>query len=132
MSESRGHLQRYIALLALTAGIACAASPPAAASLSAADAVRHMGEHAEVCGLVASAKFASSSRGQPTFLNLDRAYPDHVFTALIWGSERGAFRYPPESLQGERICVSGTISEYRGRAQIVVSRPEQIRRADEK
>ena len=95
-------------------------------TISAAEAANHVGESAKVCGRVASAKYATETRRQPTFLNLDRPYPDQVFTALIWGSDRSAFSYPPESLRGQRICVKGMIELYKGRAEIIVSRPSQI------
>ena len=98
----------------------------AADSISPADAIQHVGEHTRVCGTVASAKFAASSRRQPTFLNLDEPYPHQVFTALVWGSDRSAFPYAPESLKGRRICVSGTIQLYKGKPEIVVSTPSQI------
>ena len=98
----------------------------AADPLSPDDAAGHIGDQAKVCGVVASAKFATESRGQPTFLNLGKPYPDHVFTALVWGSNRAAFSYPPESLEGEHICVVGVISEYRGKPQIIVASPSQI------
>ena len=100
----------------------------ATATLTAAQAQQHIGKDATVCGVVANAKYASSTRGSPTFLNLDRPYPSHVFTAVIWGDDRDAFDYEPESLDGQRICVSGEISSYRGKAEIVVVDPDQIRR----
>jgi hypothetical protein len=101
----------------------------AAERLSPEEAANHIGEQAQVCGVVASAKFATRTRGRPTFLNLGRPYPEHVFTALIWGSERPAFPYPPESLLGEEICVHGSITAFRGKPEIVVTRPSQITRA---
>ena len=95
-------------------------------SIAPADAGNFVGQHAQVCGTVASAKFASGSRNQPTFLNLDKAYPNHIFTAVIWGNNRSRFQEPPEELEGQRICVSGRIELYRGRPQIIVSSPSQI------
>ena len=85
-----------------------------------------MGEHATVCGNVAGAKYSTRSRGQPTFLNLDYAYPRQVFTALIWGRDRSKFPYAPESLEGQEICVEGLIKSYRGSAEMVVEDPSQI------
>jgi DNA/RNA endonuclease YhcR with UshA esterase domain len=35
--------------------------------------------------------------------------------------------YVPESLLGRTICVSGTITEHKGRPEIKVSEPSQIR-----
>jgi hypothetical protein len=43
---------------------------------------------------VVSTHYASSSKGQPTFLNLDELYPKEVFTILIWGSDRTKFGVP--------------------------------------
>jgi hypothetical protein len=67
---------------------------------------RHVGETATVCSVVASAKFASSSRSQPTFLDLDQPYPNAPFTAVIFGSDRAKFGTPETSLRGKRICVT--------------------------
>src|SRR5215470_11859544 len=83
-----------------------------AASISAADASSHVGENVTICGVVASANYAARSRAQPTFLNLDRPYPNQVFTAVIWGSDRAKFGAPEASLQGKRICVTGVIQLY--------------------
>jgi len=113
-------------VLLLTLGLLAGQAHADADTVSAADAANHVGESAKVCGRVASAKYATETRRKPTFLNLDRPYPDQVFTALIWGSDRSAFSYPPESLRGQRICVKGMIELYKGRAEIIVSRPSQI------
>jgi len=59
--------------------------------LTAAEAKNHVGETATVCGKVVSARFASKSKGQPTFLNLDEPYPNHIFTVVVWGSDREKF-----------------------------------------
>src|SRR6516165_3206134 len=58
---------------------------------AAEDAASHVGEIGTVCGLVVSSKFAIRSKGQLTFLNLDRPHPDHVFTVVIWGKDRPKF-----------------------------------------
>jgi hypothetical protein len=39
--------------------------------LTAAEAKDHIGDRATVCGKVASTHYAKSSKGEPTFLNLD-------------------------------------------------------------
>lgn len=95
-------------------------------SITPSQASHYVGQYAQVCGIVASATYAERDRGQPTFLNLDRAFPNHVFTAVIWGSNRTKFSYRPESLKGKRICVDGRIEEYRGKPQIEVYQPSQI------
>jgi hypothetical protein len=111
----------------VAAGIALT-SGQADTSLSPGDAIRHVGELARVCGLVASTKHAVRSKGQPTFLDLGTPYPDQEFTVVIWSPARAAFTYPPESLQGQTVCIRGTITTYRGKAQIVVADPAQVQR----
>jgi DNA/RNA endonuclease YhcR with UshA esterase domain len=92
------------------------------------DAINHIGQQATVCGNVASAKYSTRSNRQPTFLNLNRPYPHHIFTALIWGADRSKFSNPPEVYyMNKKICVSGTIEEYKGKAEIIVRNPNQIK-----
>ena len=104
-----------------------AQGPAQQGTLTAGQAKEHVGESATVCGVVASARYAASSRGQPTFLNLDQAYPNTIFTVVIWGNVRAAFSEPPEvAYREKRICVTGLISSYRGTPQIVASTPRVI------
>ena len=58
-------------------------------TITSEDAGKFIGETKRFCGMVASAQFAAKSKGQPTFINLDKPYPNQVFTVLIWGSDRG-------------------------------------------
>jgi len=96
--------------------------------LTAEEAAQHIGETAEVCGRVASAAYLPSVKGAPTFLNFERPYPDHAFTAVIWGTARSRFEVPPERLfDAKSVCVTGRIETYRGKPQIVVEDPEQVR-----
>ena len=91
------------------------------------EAVNYIGQERTVCGVVASTKYASFSKGQPTFLNLDKPYPNHIFTVVIWGKDREKFDKPPETYyKGKKICVHGLISSYGDIPQIVVSDPLQI------
>ena len=106
------------------------AATASAKTLTPEQASQAIGKHATVCGVVASAHFAMSSRGEPTFLNLGKAYPNEIFTALVWGADRSKFNKPPESLQGQTICVTGKVKEYRGTPEIIVRNPSQIRSRD--
>jgi hypothetical protein len=93
---------------------------------TADQAKSHVGEKATVCGMVASAHFAASSKGQPTFLNLDKPYPNQIFTILIWGSDRAKFGNPERDYARKNICITGTIQEFRGSAEIIARSPDQI------
>jgi len=117
-------------LAAVTFGLLawlCVGPVVAAQKLTPAQAKDHIGEEATVCGVVASTRYATSSRGQPTFLNLDKPYPNQVFTVVIWGRNRAKFGKPEVDYKGERICVTGMIDEYRGMPQIEASDPSQIK-----
>jgi hypothetical protein len=94
--------------------------------ITAAEAKDHIGDRATVCGKVASTHYAKSSKGEPTFLNLDEPYPKEIFTILIWGSDRGKFGTPESEYRSLRVCVTGKITTYRGVPEIVVSEREQI------
>ena len=98
-----------------------------AKKLTSAEAKDHVGQQATVCGKVASARYAATTRGKPTFLNLDKPYPSQVFTVLIWGESREKFGSPEEKYRDKQICVTGKITEYRGAPEIVVSDPESIK-----
>lgn len=92
------------------------------------DAKNQVGETIWICGVVGSARHAPSVRGEPTYINLGPAYPDHVFTILVWGSDRHKFEYRLENLDGG-LCVRGRVEMYDGTPQIVVREPSQIQRS---
>lgn len=98
-----------------------------AQTIAAHEAKNHVGETATVCGKVASTRFASSSRGQPTFLNLDMPYPQQIFTVLIWGSDRPKFGRPEVTYRDRRICVTGEIRAFRGVPEVVAHDPGQVK-----
>lgn len=108
-------------------GLLLAGTVLAADTLDPADAAAHVGEEATVCGEVTGAKFSSHRKRKPTFIDFGPPHPNQLFTALIWGEHRDKFDYVPESLLGKTICVSGTITEHKGKAEIKVSDPSQIR-----
>jgi DNA/RNA endonuclease YhcR with UshA esterase domain len=98
----------------------------AADALTAQEASRHVGETATVCGTVASANYAVRTRRQPTFMNLDRPYPNQIFTVVIWGADRPKFGSPEANLLGKHVCASGLIESYRGKPEIIATDPKQL------
>jgi DNA/RNA endonuclease YhcR with UshA esterase domain len=110
----------------VVASLLWAAIAYAQTQISASEAKKHVGERATVCGRVASARYAMKSSGSATFINLDRAYPNQIFTIVIWGSDRQKFGDPETSFSGKRVCVSGEITLYRGAAETTVHEPSQI------
>lgn len=121
MKPSRINLPILVAIV-LT-GVAAEAQ----SSLTSADAKKHIGERATVCGDVVSTHYAPRTHGNPTFINLDKPYPDQVFTLLIWGTDRSKFGDPEQAYRGKRVCVTGNISDYKGVPEIVAHEPAQIK-----
>src|SRR5215475_7861800 len=98
-------------LLITATAVGLWAASVVAADLRPEDAVRHIGETATVCGVVASAVFEDNVQDQPTLLDFGRPAPHAVFTAVIYGDNRPKFGTPETSLHGKRICVKGQISD---------------------
>lgn len=116
--------QKIVGLVLCLVLVGLGAAAPAA--LTAAEARKHVGENATVCGLVVDVHFASGSKGLPTFVNLDKPYPNQIFTVLIWGDDLPKFTENPAKWQGRKVCATGTISEYRGSPEIVASSKDQV------
>lgn len=89
-------------------------------------AQNHIGEKATVCGKVVSTHYASSTKGEPTFLNLDEPYPNQIFTAIIWGDSRANFDNPERRYKGKHVCVTGKIKSYQSTAEIILYSKSQI------
>lgn len=99
--------------------------------ITAAEAKHNVGQFKTVVGTVVSGKYLPRSKGKPTFINLDKPYPNQIFTILIWGSDRSKFKQPPESLYyGKKIAVTGMIIDYKGVFEIIVRNPSQIKLKD--
>jgi hypothetical protein len=126
MGIGRGGAMNPTRLLAASVAAGLLAYSASAADLRPEDAASHIGETATVCGVVASAKFEAHARAQPTLLDLGKSYPHAVFTAVICGDHRSKFGAPETSLRGKRVCVTGQISDYHGKPEIVLTDPSQL------
>jgi DNA/RNA endonuclease YhcR with UshA esterase domain len=86
------------------------------------EAGKHIGETATVTGRVHG--FHQSGKGN-IFLNMGGKYPNQAFTAFIPSSSAGQFSNP-QQYEGKTIAVSGKITLYRGKPEVVVTSPSQI------
>jgi DNA/RNA endonuclease YhcR with UshA esterase domain len=92
----------------------------AAATLTTDEAAHHVGENATVCGTIASASYASHSKGRPTFLDFDKPHPNETFAAVIWATNRAKLKMPDSTLLGKEVCVTGVIKLFRGRPEVIL------------
>ncbi|MEO8150262.1 MAG: hypothetical protein ABI723_21690 [Bacteroidia bacterium] len=87
-----------------------------------------VGKNLTVCGFVDNVGQSKSSK--ITFINFDEK--DSPYTGVIYAKDTVNFtEYKPmEFLKGKNICISGVVSIYKGKPQIVVSSPKQIKIQD--
>ena len=100
-----------------------------AVSIDPTAATAGIGRTATVCGVVASADYMVGSRANPTFLtvvNPDQPDAKRALTAVIYGHDRAKFGTPETTLQGQHLCVTGYISYFRGRPEMMLSTPRQL------
>ena len=94
--------------------------------ISAADAAKHLNEKVTICEKVFSAKLITPSN--MTFLDLGGFHPNQTLTVVIKGEDRSKFKdAPDEYFKGKNVCVTGTVIDYKGKPEIVVSDPDQIK-----
>lgn len=86
------------------------------------------GGTAAVAGPVAHATYEPDVEGEPTFVNLGRAYPEpERFDVVIFPDVRDQWEAPPEeAVSGERVCVRGLVNVRDGVAQIVLEAREDL------
>lgn len=117
----RALLLGTLATSVLAAGFAHAqAGAVVRGQVPASQAAEFVGREATVCGEVATARFAENAEGQPTFLFIGGAFPNHPFSARIWGRDRDKFGGDLTALVGKTVCVSGEIGRANNRPEIVV------------
>ena len=93
-------------------------------SLQAKD---YIGKETCVCGKVVSTKYVENGKSNPTYINLDKKYPEQTFTIMIFGQDRENFSYKPEEyLQGKTNCIKGKIGEFKGTPQIIANKENQV------
>ena len=93
-------------------------------TITAAQAREHDGETATVCGVAQNEHTATTTRGKPTFIDLDSAFPYQIFSILVWDEDRPSVGELPRT--GSRVCVTGMINYYHGVPRIVVKNGGQF------
>lgn len=89
------------------------------------DATRHIGEYASVRGTLHRVHTSASGT---VFLDFCRNYRSCSFSAVIFSDDASKFGDVLSRDVGKPITLSGTISSYRGRAEIKITDPSQITR----
>ncbi|MBI3719326.1 MAG: S1/P1 nuclease [Sphingobacteriales bacterium] len=91
--------------------------------VDAKDAVQYIGKKVTACSRV----YGIKSLDNVTFINAGDKYPNSPLTIVIFAKDRKNFLPSIEELYNDKnICVKGEVVEYKGKAEIIVSRPEDI------
>lgn len=78
-----------------------------------------------VCGTVVSTKL--SAKGN-IFLNLDKSFPNQIFTVSIFSNSTANFSYEPHThLEGKAVCVRGKVTDFNGTPSMVIENENAIR-----
>ena len=89
----------------------------------AKDVSQYIGKNVTVCDSVYGAK----ALDKLTLINIGGSYPKELLTVVVNKEDISKFSSEPASMfLGNKVCVTGIISEFKGKFQIVVTEPKQI------
>jgi micrococcal nuclease len=95
--------------------------------INASEASQHVGEYVTVNAVVADTAYLAKSQGQPTFLNLDQPFPNNPLAVAIWGENRSKWNNAPDQwFKNKTVAVTGKVTLWHGKPQVVVTDPSQI------
>jgi hypothetical protein len=115
----------YLPAIIVIISIQCSFSQ---ASISAAEAAKHIGEKTTVCDKVFGGRYLDNANGKPTLINMGAVFPNNPFTFVVFDDDRKKFSYQPETfLIDKQVCVTGEIKEFRGKPQMVVADTAQVK-----
>jgi micrococcal nuclease len=90
------------------------------------EAAKHLNEKVNICDKVYGGKFLSNS--DITLVDVGGSHPNEALTLLIKGDDRKKFKSPPEELfKGKKVCITGTVIDYKGKPEIVITDAKQIK-----
>ncbi len=102
-----------------------AAAPALAQTvISPADAPKHLGETVTIEGPASEVHI--DSRSGVTFINMGGRFPNQACTGVIFKDY--ASKFPDlDSLPGKVIDITGRVKEYKGRCEIILDDPAQLK-----
>lgn len=95
-------------------------------TITAKEAAKHLNEKVTVCDQAYGGKFLSGSN--ITLIDVGASHPEELLTLIIKGDDRKKFKTAPEvDFKGKKICITGQIIDYKGKPEIVITDPDQIK-----
>ena len=124
IQRNRQFMKYPIIVVILVAIFNCKASSQV--KIAAKDAPKHIGEKVMICDKVYSTKLIQGSNLTLLFLGGD--FPDQLLTATIKVADKNKFKdHPAVYYRGRNVCVTGKLTEYKGKPGIVVQNQSQLK-----
>lgn len=88
----------------------------------------HIGDSVKVKGKISGVRYFESAKNSPTLINVGGAYPNQVYTIVIFGEVRKKLGFDPEEKKyaGVMAIVTGKVELYKDKPQIVITDPAQL------
>ena len=99
-----------------------AAAPVFIGPIPYTQAARHVGEYAHVTGTLVS---VYTSKSGVTYLDFCQNYKTCPFSGVIFSSDRARFSNLPSYIESS-ITISGKITSYQGKTEIILDDPSQL------
>jgi hypothetical protein len=117
-------MKKLLVFSAFVAFFACKAS--AQNTVAVKNAAKHIGQTVKICDKVVDGKVITPSN--TTLLAIGGDNPGQQLTIMIPAADRAKFKGHPEiDYRGKDIIVTGKLATYKGKPQITVSDPKQIK-----
>ncbi|MEP7108681.1 MAG: S1/P1 nuclease [Ferruginibacter sp.] len=102
--------------------IVVAVPEPKAEKITVEDATKYIGRKVVICSMVYGVKELASVN----FINVGAKYPDNPLTIVVFKGDKGNFKNGLGVYENKTVCVTGTIKEYKGKPEIIITKPEDI------
>lgn len=110
--------------LALAICIASIAPAAFAETIAPCDAAAHIGQIVPVEGPVDEAHHAAS--GRATFLDMGGQHPNNCLAIVMFSDDQSKFPNV-DALEAKTVDITGMIKSYRGRPEIILNDPPQLK-----
>src|SRR6476660_3327556 len=98
-------------------------STKAQTTIVAKDAIRYLDKTVTICDSVYSTKTSESV----SLLNFGGRFPNAPLILVVYKKDRANFEKEPHLLyNNKKMCVTGKVTEYQGKLQLVLNSPKQI------
>jgi len=83
----------------------------------------NIGQTVKICTKI----FGTKELANITFLNCGAAYPNSPITAVVFKDDMSNFKNnPAQYYNGKKVCITGKIEVYKGKAEIILKNESQI------